>query len=276
MRIDAHQHFWTLARGDYRWLTPQFSAIYRDFTPQDLAPHLAKHRIDATILVQAADSVEETRFMLGLARNTSFIAGVVGWVDFEADDACAQLEELAGDPKLRGIRPMIQDIADPDWMLRESLTPVFRKLVALGLRFDALVLPRHLKNLHTLLRRHPDLAVVIDHGAKPPIRAREIEPWASELAALARDTQAHCKVSGLATEAAAAWTANDLRPYVDHLLTSFTPARLIWGSDWPVLELAGSYDAWVEATQSLLAALSSAEQAAILGGNAAAFYGISK
>lgn len=274
MRVDAHQHFWRLSRGDYRWLTPALARIHRDFSPRDLAPLLARHGIERTIAVQAADSVAETRYLLELARENSFVAGVVGWIDFEAADAVSVLEELSRDPKLRGVRPMIQDIPDPDWMLREAFTPVFRAIVDLDLAFDALVLPAHLDNLLTLLRRHPDLRVVIDHGAKPRIRDRVFEPWAADMTKLATETAAQCKLSGLVTEARADWKVADLRPYVDHLLSTFGPSRMIWGSDWPVLELAGDYDRWVEATHDLLAGLSERDRAAILGDNACDFYRI--
>lgn len=274
MRVDAHQHFWRLSRGDYRWLTPALARIHRDFSPHDLAPLLAGHGIERTIAVQAADSVAETRYLLELARENSFVAGVVGWIDFEAADAVSVLQELSRDPKLRGVRPMIQDIPDPDWMLREAFTPVFRAIVDLDLAFDALVLPAHLDNLLTLLRRHPDLRVVIDHGAKPRIRDRAFEPWAADMTKLATETAARCKLSGLVTEARADWKVADLRPYVDHLLSTFGPSRMIWGSDWPVLELAGDYDRWVEATHELLAGLPERDRTAILGDNACDFYRI--
>lgn len=274
MRVDAHQHFWKLSRGDYRWLTPQLTRIHRDFQPEHLTPHLARHGIEKTIVVQAADSVDETRYLLELAKNHPFIAGVVGWIDFEDPNACTVLGELSRSPKLRGIRPMIQDIADPTWMLRRSFTPIFRALVEFDLTFDALVLPHHLENLTTLLLEHPDLQVVIDHGAKPKIRDRVLEPWASAMTRLAKETNASCKLSGLVTEASADWAIADLAPYVDHLLATFGPPRLLWGSDWPVLELQGSYDRWVEATDELLTPLSATDRTAILGGNAKLFYEI--
>jgi L-fuconolactonase len=272
MRIDAHQHFWTIARGDYRWLTPALGTIHRDFGPEDLAPHLARHGIEGTVLVQAADSVAETEFLLAIAARCDFVRGVVGWFDMEASDAVATLERLATDHRLRGMRPMIQDIADVDWMLRPSLVPSFRALVARDLVFDALVLPRHLANLRRLLARHPDLRVVIDHGGKPAIRDGGFEPWAREIAALAAETDVRCKLSGLVTEAGGSWTVETLRPYVDHLLERFTPQRLLFGSDWPVVDLAGGYDAWHAALTELLAPLSEHERAAIEGGNATATY----
>jgi L-fucono-1,5-lactonase len=172
------------------------------------------------------------------------------------------------------VRPMMQDIPDTDWMLRSTLDPVFRTLVDLDLRFDALVRPRHLGNLRKLLDRHPALKLVIDHGAKPRIAAGEREPWGSEMRTLARETAAWCKLSGFVTEAGATWRVADLRPYADHLLESFGPERLIWGSDWPVVELAGGYERWWEATSELLRPLDQASRERVLGGNALRFYGI--
>jgi L-fuconolactonase len=274
-RIDAHQHFWALSRGDYGWLTPKLAPVYRDFGAADLRPHLERAGIAATILVQAAPTEAETRYLLALAESSGgLVAGVVGWVDMAAPDAPARIDALAASPTLRGIRPMIHDIADPDWMLDRRLTPAFRRLVEHGLVFDALVRPPHLPRLRRLIERHPDLRVVVDHGAKPEIAAGRIEPWANDIAAIARESRAYCKLSGLVTEAAPTWRPADLRPYVDHLLASFGADRLIWGSDWPVVNLAGGYDAWWDATQELLAGLGAGEREPILGANAARFYGI--
>ncbi len=174
--IDAHQHFWRIARGDYGWLTPALAAIYRDFGPADLAPILARHGIDATILVQAAPTVAETRFLLDLAGETPFVAGVVGWAPFAAADAADRIARLAEEPKLVGLRPMVQDEADDDWLIRPALGPAFDAMIAHGLVFDALVLPRHLPRLLRVLERHPDLVVVVDHGAKPRIRDGALAP----------------------------------------------------------------------------------------------------
>ena len=268
MRLDAHQHFWRLARGDYGWLTPDFGPIYQDFGPDDLTPLLKRFGIDGTILVQAAPTVAETRFMLDLARQNAFIKGVVGWVDFEAPDAVDQIRELAADPKLVGLRPMIQDIDDSDWMLKDSLAPAYHALVAHDLVFDALTLPQHLAKLLRLAERHPDLRMVVDHGSKPHIATGEIAGWAKAMSAIARDTSAFCKLSGLVTEAGSNWTIDNLRPYADHLLEAFGPDRLIWGSDWPVCTLACSYEDWIQLTGELLQDLSEDEKQAVLGGNA--------
>jgi len=275
MRIDAHQHFWRISRGDYGWLTPKLAPIYRDFGIDDLRPHLAQADIVGTVLVQAAPTEGETEFLLTLAAESDgLVKAVVGWIDFEAKDAPERLERLARNLLLRGVRPMIQDISDTDWMLRAELDRIFRAIIDLHLRFDALVQPRHLGNLRKLLDRHADLKVVIDHGAKPRISAGEREPWASDMRKLARETGAWCKLSGLVTEAGASWRVADLRPYVDHLLESFEPERLIWGSDWPVVELAGGYEQWWKATEELLRPLDDASRERVLGRNAARFYGM--
>ncbi|MCG7494439.1 amidohydrolase [Thalassobius sp. Cn5-15] len=274
MRIDAHQHFWALSRGDYGWLTPDLGAIYHDFLPDDLAPTLDKHAIDGTIVVQAAPTVAETEFMLTLAQQTPFIKGVVGWVDFESDMAVDVLTSLAQSRWLVGIRPMIQDIPDPDWMLQDHFAPIYKAMIQHDLVFDALTLPRHLGALRQLLDRHPEMRVVINHGAKPLIADGIIQGWREDMAALAARSNVSCKLSGLVTEAGEDWTPADLKPYVDHLLDCFGPQRLIWGSDWPVCTLAASYNDWVGITEEMLAHLSQQERDAIWGMNAQRVYKI--
>ncbi|WP_134494653.1 amidohydrolase family protein [Microvirga pakistanensis] len=272
MRIDAHQHFWRVSRGDYSWMSPDVGVLYRDYSPEDLQPLLARHGIDRTILVQAAPTVAETEFMLQTAEGAPFVAGVVGWVDFAAPDAPSTMARLATHPLIVGFRPMVQDIPDDDWLLRPDLAPAFRNLVERRLVFDALVLPRHLSRALVIADRFPDLSIVVDHGAKPFIREGRLDPWRADMAALAARPNVACKLSGLVTEARADWAVDDLRPYVDHLLDVFGPERLLWGSDWPVANLAGGYDRWLAATLDLIATLSDAERNAILGGNAARIY----
>ena len=273
-RIDAHQHFWRLQRGDYGWLTPDLAPIHRDFEPDDLAPMLRRHGIAGTILVQAAPTVAETEFMLDLAVRHAFIEGVVGWVDFEAKDAPERIAELAARPKLKGLRPMIHDIADPRWMLRPDLAPAFEAMIAHGLVFDALVRPQHLPYLAELVGRYPELRVVIDHCAKPDIAAGGFPGWARDLAAVAAAGTVCCKLSGLVTEAGADPSAEALAPYVNHVISVFGPSRMIWGSDWPVVTLAASYEVWLAQAQDLVAQLPEAEIAAIFGGNAIRTYGL--
>jgi len=272
MQIDSHQHFWRVSRGDYFWMSPDVEVLYRDYGPEDLQPLLARHDIDRTVLVQAAPSVAETEFMLEIAAAAPFVAGVVGWVEFTDPDTAQTIERLAANPLIVGFRPMVQDIPDDDWLLRLDLTAAFRTLVEQGLVFDALALPRHLSRLLVLADRHPDLAIVIDHGAKPSIREGLLDPWRADMAAMAARPNTVCKLSGLVTEARAGWAVDDLRPYVDHLLKVFGPERLLWGSDWPVVNMAGGYDRWREAALELLADLSDAERGAVFGGNAARIY----
>jgi len=182
------------------------------------------------------------------------------------------IADLADDPKLVGLRPMIQDIADSDWMNGPGLAPAYRAMIENGLAFDALTLPRHLPNLLRLAEAHPEMRIVVDHGSKPRIADGKFDEWAADMTAIARNTGAWCKLSGLVTEAGPRWTADDLRPYADHLLKVFGPQRLIWGSDWPVCTLAASYDRWVETTEILLKSLTEEQRAAVFGGNAEGFY----
>jgi L-fuconolactonase len=271
--VDSHQHFWRLDRGDYGWLTPQLAPIYKDFMPGDLAPLIARAGVGTTVLVQAAPTVEETRFLLDLAHQHPFIAGVVGWVDFESASVVEAIAELAADPQLLGLRPMIQDIPDPDWMLDTGLAPAFEAMLDHGLVFDALVLPKHLPALLELTARYPDLAMVLDHGAKPPLASGDLAAWRRDVAELACATPMVCKLSGLVTEAGSA-APPMLAPAVDHLLECFGPKRMMWGSDWPVCELVCSYDTWRGATDVLLNKLSVSQREQIFSGTARATYGI--
>jgi L-fuconolactonase len=272
LRVDAHQHFWSVARGDYPWLTPALTPLYRDFGPDDLAPLLRSAGIGATVLVQAAPTSAETRFMLDIAEETDWVAGVVGWVDFESPAATDEIAELADHPKLAGVRAMIQDIDDDGWVLKPVLDPAFAAVEESGLVFDALVHPRHLKNLLRRLERHANLRAVIDHCAKPSIRECAFEPWATDMARLARETAAFCKVSGLVTEAASEWRPADLRPYFDHVLEHFGADRLVWGSDWPVCTLAAPYEEWHSAAKDLASGLGGSDAEALFGGNAIRLY----
>jgi L-fuconolactonase len=273
VRIDAHQHFWSLARGDYGWLTPALTPIYRDFSPNDLAPLLSARGIDKTILVQAAPTFAETLYLLELAERAPFVAGVVGWIDFDAADATSTIAKVAaGHPLLVGLRPMLHDIADDDWLLRPNLAAVFEAMTVQGLVLDALARPQHLPRVQEICERHPNLTVVVDHIAKPLIRERRLDPWRADIAAVARCSNAVCKLSGIATEAAPDWIVDGIKPYVDHVFEAFGPQRLLWGSDWPVVDLAGGYVRWWDATMALLKPLDAVARGAILGGNAARIY----
>lgn len=277
MRIDAHQHFWNPARGDYFWMPKDDPVLARTYGPEDLVPHLKHHGIGQTVLVQAAASVHESDYLLGIADAAPFVAGIVGWIDFEKPSDRAELKRLAQHPKFKGVRPMIQDIPDDDWMLREDVQWGFRAVADLGLTFDALGFPRHLANFLTILKRHPDMRVVVDHCMKPQIRTHGAESfahWADGMARIAGETAAYCKFSALVTEANAGWTAEDLKPYADHVLSVFGPDRVMWGSDWPVCQLRATYDQWWEAARALTAHLSPEDQCRVFGGTAAEFYGL--
>ncbi len=275
-RIDAHQHYWTTQRSDYCWLTPELTTIYRDFQPGDLAPMLHRHGITQSIVVQAAASVAETEYLLTLADAHESIAAVVGWVDMLTDAAPATINRLAQHKKFKGLRPMLQGLPQDDWISAAAHQPALDTAVQAMLEhdlvFDALVDTRHLTHLKFFAQRHPALSIVIDHAGKPDIAKSAWQPWAEQMAELARLPNVMCKLSGLATEADINWKPEDLRPYVNHLLQHFGAARLIWGSDWPVLNLNGSYATWWNASEILLEALSDVEREAVFGINAKTFY----
>tara|TARA_R110000824_G_scaffold118960_14_gene272187 strand:+ start:321428 stop:322285 length:858 start_codon:yes stop_codon:yes gene_type:complete len=279
MRIDAHQHFWQLKNSFCNWPTPAEAAIYSDFGPDDFAPLLRRHQVEASVLVQAAPALDETKYLLGLADQHDFIGAVVGWVDMESRSATRQIRELARHERFRGIRPMLPSISDPNWILDHAFDDVFHVLEQQGLSFDALVTPVHLEAIRVLAERHPGLTIIIDHGAKPAIRDGHSAPdglhgWALRMSLFAGLPQVSCKLSGLLTEAAPAATLSDLRPYLDHLYDVFGPERLLWGSDWPVLGLAAEYGHWVDMVGEWLSDKPTAAQAQIWGGNARRIYRI--
>ena len=273
MKVDAHQHLWAPARGDYHWMNGEGAApIRRNVMPKHLEPHLKAHGIDRTVLVQAAATVEETEYMLGLADATDFVAKVVGWIDFEKPSDRYHLERLARHPKFAGVRPMIQDLPQVDWMHRAELQWAYEAIIDLDLTFDALGYPIHLDNFARLFDRYPKMRTVIDHCMKPVIRENAFDDWARKMEAIARSTPVFCKLSGIATEASAGWTVATLRPYAEHVIKVFGAERVMWGSDWPVLELNGSYDSWRAATLEILGDHPGRD--AILGGTAQHFYRI--
>lgn len=286
-RIDSHQHFWRISRGDYGWLRagdPAVAKLMRDFLPANLVGTLKALGITQTVLVQAAASEAETDFLLELADANEFIAGVVGWVDLSRPESVATLERWARNAKFKGVRPMLQDLPANDWIAREPHAEVVQALVRLGLRFDALVKPWDLEPLLRFVKRHPQLPVVIDHAAKPQLvqgwQAHWAGSWRRHLASLAAQPQVSCKLSGLLGEAPPAASrsvaegVDALRPVWDALLQWFGPERLMWGSDWPVLTLVADYARWVAVCDSLIGELSPPDQARVWQGNAQRFYGL--
>jgi L-fuconolactonase len=286
-RIDAHQHFWRLQRGDYRWLradVPALAPIHRDVEPDDLRPLLVRHHVVKTIAVQAADSEAETEHLLALARANDFIAGVVGWVDLSEQACVATLARWADQKALKAVRPMLQDLPEHDWIATRPHPAAVRELLRQGLRFDALVQPWHLESLLRFIDAWPALPVIVDHAAKPQLASGWSAPWADEwrrgMRELALRPQVWCKVSGLLTEAAAPARAGGdagfeaLWAVWQTLLELFGPQRLVWGSDWPVLELAADYGRWVSLSERLFAGLSDAERRAVWHDNAVRFYAL--
>jgi L-fuconolactonase len=276
--VDAHHHFWDPARFDYPWLTDELAVIRRRFGPEDLAPIVERAGIDRTILVQTISSVDETREFLATAAATPFIAGVVGWVDLtdaSVGDTIAALAEGEGGSRLVGIRHQVHDEPDPDWLRRDDVRRGIAAVGKAGLAYDLLLRPREMPAALDTIRSLPDVRFVIDHLAKPPIKAGVLEPWSVLLRPFGHEPNVWCKVSGLVTEADwQHWTPADLAPFVDIALETFGPSRLLAGSDWPVCLLAGSYRDVLDATRTVLAELSPAEHLAVFGGTAIEVYGL--
>jgi L-fuconolactonase len=271
--IDAHQHFWRIGEHGHEWPTPDLQAIHRDFEPQDWAAVAAPHGIEGSILVQAQPNDEEIEWLLSLAEADPSIKGVVGWANLKSAGAGRRIADLAGRPKLKGLRPMLQNLPDDDWIADPALDPAIDAMIAHNLRFDALVFTRHLPHLRAFARRWPDLPIVVDHGAKPPIADGELDPWCREIARLGELPNVMCKLSGLLTEMAPGQQRDALVPYVRHLTDIFGPDRLMWGSDWPVLLLAGGYDEWFRLAGDL-SGFNASGLESLFGKTAGRFYGL--
>jgi L-fuconolactonase len=275
--IDAHHHLWKLSRADYGWIgdgsNPAVAPIDRDYLVEDYRSLAAANGIAGSVVVQAAQTVAETHWLLDQARvSGGLIKGVVGWIDMAAANAPDVLNDLAQDPLLRGIRPMLQELSDVDWVLQPKLAPALRAVVEQDLSFDLLVRPSHLKAALTLLLRHPDLRAIVDHGGKPDIAAGMWQPWVDDMRRIARETTAYCKLSGLVTEARKGWNPDDLLRYAEHLVECFGIERLVWGSDWPVMLLNADYAGWLAAARQFIAPHTAAEQMAVMNDNAIRFY----
>jgi len=275
--IDAHHHLWKLSRADYGWIGdgrhPVVAPIERDYLVGDYRMLAAANGIAGSIVVQAAQTVSETRWLLDQARASGgLIQGVVGWIDMAAADAPDVLHDLAQDPLLRGIRPMLQEIGDVEWVLQPKLEPALRAVMELDLSFDLLVRPPHLKAALRLLTRYPELRAIVDHGGKPDIAGGMWQPWADDMRGISRETPAYCKLSGLVTEALPGWKPDDLIRHAEHLVECFGVERLVWGSDWPVMLLNADYPGWLAAAKQCVAPYSAADQMAVMNDNAIRFY----
>ena len=271
--VDSHHHFWDLGRLDYPWMPPGDRVLTRNYLPSDLAPQLERSGVSATVLVQATHSPEEAGFLLDLAESTDFVAGVVAWVDLTSPDVGETLDELQRRPRLVGVRHQVHDEPDDAWLARSDVVRGLKELARRGLAYDLLLRPQHLKYVPPLVEQVPDLRLVVDHVAKPLIASGTMEPWATDMAAVAAIPDVYCKLSGMVTEADHSdWSVEDLEPYVAHVVDQFGFERLMWGSDWPVCLLAASYDQVLRAAVDAVGPMPDEQRAGLMGRNAVEFY----
>jgi len=275
MKIDSHHHFWKYSEREYGWIGDRMKALRRDFLPPDLAKEIATAGIEGVVSVQARQSLEETQFLLDFAEGNDFIRGVVGWAPLVSPAVSKDIEKFAARPKLKGLRHVLQDDPDDNYILRDDFDRGIRALRDVGLVYDILIYERHLPQTLTFVDRHPDQVFVLDHIAKPRIKDNVLEPWRANIRRLAERPHVYCKLSGMVTEADwQNWTTEQLTPYFDTVLQAFGPRRLMFGSDWPVCLLAASYQKWVRTVAGAIAKLSADEQARIWGGTAVEAYGL--
>ena len=274
MIIDSHQHFWKLSRNDYKWLTEDLLELYRDFMPNDLYPILNEHQIDKTIVVQAAPTIEETLFLLTLFEKYDWIAGVVGWLDFSSVNFHQNFEVLLRHPGFVGVRPMLQDLHEDDWILRPDVLKNVELLVQHDVPLDLLIKPRHIPYILELLKLFPKLRVVVNHIAKPNIAEQQLDGWKEAIEKIAMYPNAMCKLSGLVTEATHQnWTLEEFQPFITHVVNVFGTERVMFGSDWPVCNLSGTYnDVLMILMENLPAKLLGKDLEMIFGENAKRFY----
>jgi len=276
MRIDSHQHFWHYSAAEYPWIGSGMERLAADQLPADLERVARPEGIVGSVAVQARQSVQESRWLLDLAAAHPFIKGVVGWVDLQSPEVGRHLEDLAARPRFVGVRHVVQDEPDPDFLLREAFGHGLQHLARHRLTYDLLLYPQQLPAAVTLVGRFPEQPFVLDHLAKPRIKAGDLEPWGRDLAALARHENVTCKLSGLVTEAAwHGWRRADFSPYLECALETFGPSRLMFGSDWPVCQVAAEYAEVVGIVADFLSRLSADEQQGIWGTNAIRFYHLS-
>ncbi len=276
--IDAHQHVWDLDRARYDWLGPELAPIDRTIDFDELVPSLRRAGVDGTVLVQSADNPEDTSLMRDVAAAHAEVVAVVGYLPLDRPaDVAKQIESFRRDPLMVGVRNLIHNIPDPEWLLRPDVDESLGLLESAGLTFDLVsVLPAHLALVPTLAERHPDLRIVIDHLSTPPIGLDDREPWWTLIGQAAQPPHVYAKVSGLysATPDSGAWTPQLIRPYFHRALEVFGPSRLMFGGDWPISILSGGYDRVWEGLSSLFAELDEPDRDRILSGTAIAFYGI--
>ena len=275
MNIDSHQHFWRYDAVRDAWINDSMAVLKRDFLPEHLAPELAANGIDASIAVQTDQSESETMYLLDLAEKNPRIAGVVGWVDLRAPDVGQRLQHFSRFPKLRGFRHIAQSEADDRFLAQEQFVAGVAQLRTFGFTYDILIYPAQLPAAIELAARLPGQRFVVDHLAKPAIKAAKIAPWSAQIKEIAQNKNVFCKLSGMVTEADwTRWKADDFKPYLDVVFEAFSLDRLLFGSDWPVCLLAASYRQVKQLIADYVKGFSRSDQQSIFGGNAARFYGL--
>ena len=275
LRIDSHHHLWRFNPKEYGWIDEQMQVLRHDFLPPDLYKEISAAGINASIAVQARQTLEETRWLLELATQNDFIRGVVGWVPLIDPNVGDIMATFAAHPKLRALRHVLQDEPDENYILREDFNRGIRELKTHNLTYDILIFERHLPQTIRFVDQHPNQTFVVDHLAKPRVKFGALEPWRAHMHELAKRPNVYCKISGLATEADHKnWTEDQLQPYMDTVLSAFGPGRTMFGSDWPVSLLALSYQRWVSLVEKTTASLSTEEQQQFWGEKAIAAYGI--
>ena len=273
MRIDAHHHFWRYKPAEYEWIDDAMAAIRRDFLPLDLNRELESVGFDSAVCVQARQTLEETNWLLDLADAHDFLKGVVGWAPLADSNVRKTLDGLANRHKLKGVRYVVQDEPDDDFILRADFNAGVRLVTEYGLAYDILIFERHLPQTIEFVDRHPSQVFILDHLAKPKAKDNEVEPWRTSIRQLAQRDNVYCKISGLVTEANwKSWTEAQLSVYLETVLEAFGPHGLMFGSDWPVCLVASSYEKWYEVVSRFCEKLSCDEQARIFGGTAIEAY----
>lgn len=275
MIVDSHQHFWQYGPERHGWINDDMSLLKRDFLPVHLKDEFDANGVSGCVSVQADQSEEETEFLLGLADKNPFVKGVVGWVDLRSGAVEERLTHFKGFPKLVGFRHVVQSEPDNNFMLREDFKRGLGLLRKYGFTYDILIYPTQMPAAEEIVRTFPDQKFVIDHVAKPYIKKGIVEPWAGAMRSIAKNENVYCKVSGMVTEADwENWQYDDFVPYLDVVMEAFGPDRIMFGSDWPVCLLAGSYDRVKAIVEKYIAGLSEAEKLRVMGGTAMEFYGI--
>jgi L-fuconolactonase len=277
MRIDAHQHFWQYSSVEYDWIDENMSQLRRDFLPQDLLPLLRENDVAGCVAVQARQSMQETHWLLSLAQQYQQILGVVGWIDLTSNTLRSELQALRGNPWLKGFRHVLQGESELNFMLQPAFIQGIECLAEQGYSYDILVHSGQLPQVCELVKKLPQMKLVIDHVAKPDIAAQQWQGWAEYMLELGQHQHLYCKLSGLVTEANwQSWSAADIEPYLAHMLKAFGAERLMYGSDWPVCQVAANYSETLGLVEQFVSRECPEKRAAVMGGNAAGFYALGR